>query len=290
MSRLVPLVLLLVLAGPQAVPPAAPVHAAPPLAELVSPPVAFSAPSIEVPAETPLGKFVRVKFVIPTPADGSNVEIRKAVVIESLDAGKVFEVYDCAELERLVTGEVGKYRVTLTTKLYETVSIPVRNPEFPNDPSKWTWIDRTFFLEGSEETQTAEFAIVGPTPPPTPPEPTPPTPTPTPQATKLWLVAISKVADRTASQGAILTVEAWPNPHKFVSLIDGTAAAQGYSKYRSVMPCVIVMEQETRKVLGVEVIPGEVPDGWPASIVSKYSPKPAAAPVCRPGDPCWSPQ
>lgn len=289
MSRLAPLVLLLALAGPQAIPPAAPVHAAPPLAELVSPPVAFSAPSIEVASETKLGKFVHVRTNIPEPAEGSPYTFESKLTVTPVNAETVYDVHDCGHAELILTGEPGKYTATLTVQAYETVTVVVRDPAFPDDITKAKLVDRRF-RSGDPTVAMKEFAIVGPTPPPTPPEPTPPTPTPTPQATKLWLVAISKVADRTASQGAILTVEAWPEPHKFVSLIDGTAAAAGYAKYRSAMPCVVVMDQETRKVLGVEVIPGEVPDGWPASIVAKYAAKPAAAPACKPGDPCWRPQ
>ena len=92
----------------------------------------------------------------------------------------------------------------------------------------------------------------------------------TPKAETLWLVAISKHDDLNAAQGAILDRTAWPGGQKFLSVLDGTKEADKYAAYKSSMPCVIVMDAASGKVLGVEVIAPDVKPTWPAEVVAKY--------------------
>ncbi len=94
----------------------------------------------------------------------------------------------------------------------------------------------------------------------------------TPKAETLYFASLSSPTARTPAQARILdkTQKLWPAGHKFLSVADGTPEAEKLAAYRSQMPCVVVLDAATSKVLGVEVIPPDVADDWPASLVAKY--------------------
>lgn len=130
---------------------------------------------IDVPAETPLGKFVRVKAIVPEPANPA-IEIRVELSIDA-PAGAAFDVYDCGDgRELLVTGTPGTYTARLTLAMYETITTVIRDPEFPDDIKKATLVDRKFRVDEDRDPIVATFAIVGPTPPPKPEPEVPPAP------------------------------------------------------------------------------------------------------------------
>lgn len=130
---------------------------------------------ITVPAETPAGKFVAVKIDLPEPSDpGQSIETETSFVAPD---GATWDKYDCAAgREFLITGTPGKYAVVVTVRLYETITIFVRNPEFPDDITKGKLVDRRFRVDGGDQKYTVEFAIVGAAPPTPPTPPTPPEP------------------------------------------------------------------------------------------------------------------
>lgn len=128
--------------------------------------------AISVPAETPLGKFVHVKAVLPEPVDGSPITIEAKLTVAPAKESTVFDVHDCGHSELIVTGEPGKYTATLVVEMYETLTVVIRDKDDPSNPAKFQYVDRQF-RTGERETQTATFTIVGPEPvePPKPDEP-----------------------------------------------------------------------------------------------------------------------
>lgn len=196
------------------IPPTGVVAYDPPAASLVAPSVVASAPALEVSvdaepakqlgkwgspidvaAETPEGKFVAVKIVLPTPSE-PNYSIETKVEFIAPD-GATWDKYDCADgREFIVTGTPGKYAVKVTVSLYETITVFVRNPEFPDDITKGKLVDRRFLVTNGGENYTKDFAIVGTTPPPTPPKPpTPPVPDVTAGERDVYLVHDERLDD-----------------------------------------------------------------------------------------------
>lgn len=132
---------------------------------------------IEVAEETPVGKFVTVKIKLPEPSE-PGLSIEKTVEFMA-PTGATWDKHDCAEgsesfSEYLLVGTPGKYTVTVTVRLYETITVFVRNPDFPDDITKGKLVDRRIRVDGGNEVYARSFAIAGPTPPD--PPPTPPTP------------------------------------------------------------------------------------------------------------------
>lgn len=226
-------------------------------------------PELNVPALTPLGKFVVLTAEIPDPAPGSRITVRKSFAVAAPD-GATYELRDCdGGHEYWLTGTAGTYTATLEYRLFETIATLQVDPADPADQTKWKVIERTipcFDANGDvvHRVIAKEFVIGEPAPPPPPPPP---------ESGERTIFIVHETEDDTPAQAmTLVALRAGPQAtwlrsqgHKLYVLDDDEGDGRGNRAPLLVrldpyikdvpLPALVVCDTATGKVLAKQTIP-----------------------------------